>query len=121
LVDKAEYVFGIDPDPPSFDLPKKRERYEQRMRQRPQLFRQSVGEALIALPGSAGLRAVASFLERETPEQVRELLRGASSAQRQELAGALFAFVYDVDGGVACVHDHPDVRTYLRRCDIITD
>lgn len=106
LVDKAEYVFGIDPlaHRKPVDLEGRRN-----------LFRKSVGEASTAVPQSEGLRALYAFLDREPPNGLRQLLQAEKESERKDLAGAQFAFVYEPDGGVACIHDAPEVRAYFRR------
>lgn len=106
LVDKAEYVFGIDP------LGKRK---PDELERRRRLFREAVEQASVAVRESEALRAVHAFLRCDPPEAIRHLLRTDVDRERSELAGALFAFVYEPDGGVACVHDAPEVRAYLRR------
>lgn len=106
LVDKAEYVFGIDPQG---------RRAPDRLMRRRQLFRRRVEEAAATLPGSRGLKAVVRFLEQELPQKIRHLLQAESAADRPALSGALFAFVYKPDGAAQCVHDEPAVKHYFRR------
>jgi CRISPR-associated protein Csd1 len=108
LVDKAEYVFGLDPES---------RRSEAKVHNRRELFRGLVDEALAdpALSDNAGLRAVQAFLKRDTPTDIEKLLRPEAPAERKRLAGAWFAFVYEPDGGASCVHDHFDVRAYFER------
>lgn len=108
LVDKAEYVFGVDPD---------RRRPEARLRNRRALFGGAVDEALndSALVDNAGLKAVQAFLSHDTPKGLENLLRPEAPTERKRMAGAWFGFVYEPDGGVSCVHDHPDVRAYVER------
>ncbi len=105
LVDKAEYVFGVDP---------KGERSEEKIAIRRSLFRKSVEEAVKMVPLSAGLRAVLAFLERDVPTELQELLTVEKEANKLERSGALFGFVYEPDGGVGCVHDEPAVKAYFR-------
>lgn len=106
LVDKAEYIFGIDPKGSS--QPKK-------LANRRRLFREAVEEASRQIPESLGLRAVTRFVAREPPERIRTLLSGEKEADRSGLAGALFAFVYQPDGGTACVHEQAAVKDYFRK------
>jgi CRISPR-associated protein Csd1 len=105
LVDKAEYVFGIDPV---------EKRSRDKLATHRALFRGAVEEAASKIPSSAGLRAVVAFLQRDAPAELQDLLAPPSEREKTERAGALFAFVYEPDGGVQCVHDEPAVRTYWR-------
>ncbi len=105
LVDKAEYVFGIDPQGRTSTG---------RLLNRRRLFREAVEEACREVSRSAGLRAVARFLAEEPPERVHKLLSAETEAERNALSGALFAFVYQPDGGVACIHDELAVKEYFR-------
>lgn len=105
LVDKAEYVFGIDP---------KGKTSAERLSKRRRLFREAVEDAQIQLSSSSGLRAVARFLSTDPPERIRKLLSAEKETDRNTLAGALFAFVYQPDGGMACVHDESPVKDYFR-------
>lgn len=107
LVDKAEYVFGIDPGP--------RPRDREELAVRHQLFRDDVNAASLAIPTSRGLRALCAFLQRDPPNSVRALLTADSDADRIALAGSLFAFVYQPDGGTACIHDEPAVKAYFKQ------
>lgn len=106
LVHKADYVFGIDPTG---------KKDESKLSQRRRLFREAVEEAAAATPESSGLQAVIRFLKREPPTQVLQLLRAEKDAERSALSGALFAFMYQPDGGVACVHDEPAVKAFFGR------
>lgn len=105
LVDKAEYVFGIDP---------KRQMKAEKLETRRSLFRAAVESAAAAVPQSQGLKAILAFLQADPPARVRELLSAEKEAERIALSGALFAFVYEPDGGLSCVHDEPAVRAYFR-------
>lgn len=105
LVDKAEYVFGIDPAGG---------RSADTLRIRRDLFRAAVEEAATRVPSSAGLQGVRGFLQGDVPAELRQLLTTETDREKAERSGALFAFVYDPDGGVRCVHDEPDVKTYWR-------
>ncbi len=105
LVDKAEYVFGIDPQG---------KRSADELEKRRQLFFAAVEEAVAAVPESAGLKTVARFLAKSPPQTIRQLLHADSTADRIALSGALFAFIYQPDGGTRCVHDEPAVREYFR-------
>jgi CRISPR-associated protein Csd1 len=105
LVDKAEYVFGIDP---------KGKTATEKTSNRRRLFRESVDEARRQLPASPGLRAVARFLSADPPDRIRKLLSAEKEADRNALAGAVFAFVYQPDGGTGCVHDEPALKEYFR-------
>lgn len=119
LVDKAEYVFGIDP-PLSPTAPKptkpKKLRNAQTLEDRRALFRAGVEAALESPPlvENEGLRAVAAFLRQEPPDAIRSLLIAENAKRQTVLGSSLFAFVYEPDGGTACVHDHPDVKRYWR-------
>jgi len=109
LVDKAEYVFGIEPAPG-----KKRESKKLEIRRKS--FKDLIDQALVDLPENKGLMAVSSFLSSATPHQVTDLLKGTvtSTLKPQELAGALFAFVYDPGDPTRCVHDDPQIKTWFR-------
>lgn len=104
MVDKAEYVFGIDPSG---------KRPGKKLAGRRRLFADSVGKALEKLPHKASLTAVHAFLAREVPPEIRQLLGAERAADRTALAGALFAFVYEPDGGTLCIHDDPEVKAYF--------
>jgi CRISPR-associated protein Csd1 len=106
LVDKAEYCFGVDP----LQL-----RDAETLATRRDLFRDAVNTAAAAVPSSAGLQAMLGFLGNELPAELRGLLlSGTTGAEKGSLAGALFAFAYDPQGGVNCVHDEPAVKSYFR-------
>lgn len=108
LVDKAEYVFGIDPT---------RRRVPDKLKTRRNSFCGAVEEAARKVSTSAGIRAVVAFLKRDVPDELRQLLLADSERERAQRATALFAFVYEPDG-VQCVHDEPAVKTYWRdRCE----
>ncbi|MHB0971977.1 MAG: type I-C CRISPR-associated protein Cas8c/Csd1 [Thermoanaerobaculia bacterium] len=103
LVDKAEYVFGIDPSG---------KRSGGILDTRRALFRQYVEEARAKVP-SIGLKAVAAFLDRPLPEELRTLLNPEKEVERTERSGELFAFVHEPDGGVSCVHEEPLVQDWF--------
>jgi CRISPR-associated protein Csd1 len=119
LVDKAEYVFGIDP-PLGSNAPSaakaKRLREPEKLAVRRGLFRAAVEQALSSaeLANNAGLRATADFLQQEPPAEIRALLSAESAKQQVALSAALFGFVYEPDGGTASVHDDPAVKGYWR-------
>jgi CRISPR-associated protein Csd1 len=79
LVDKAEYVFGIDPDPAN---PRKAKKAagarEKRLRNRRRLFREKVEAASNAIPDCEGLLAVARFLASDPPQKAVQLLHDSS-------------------------------------------
>lgn len=104
LVDKAEYVFGIDP---------LGARATDDLEHRRRLFLERVDKMLLRLPDKPGLHALRTLLAGETPEEIRTLLAATTTVERTALAGALFAFIYEPDGGVACIHDDPDVKAYF--------
>lgn len=106
LVDKAEYVFGIDPTG---------ERKPEKLTARRDSFRSGVDDALRELPESAGLRAVNRFLSTNPPEKILGLLRAEKAPEQKALAAALFAFRLHPGDGVSCVHDEPAVKEYFRR------
>jgi CRISPR-associated protein Csd1 len=103
LVDTSEFVFGIDP---------KGTRSPEELTRRRVAFRERVegalASALVSING--GLRAVAAFLRQDPPDEVVRLLRPVGAAQLKEVEGALFAFMYEPDGGTRCVHEDPDVK-----------
>lgn len=105
LVDKAEYVLGIDPCG-SRDAAKLADRRE--------LFRAFVARALREVPSDA-LAAVHAFLARDVPDELRALATPEKESDKTGRAGELFAFVYEPDGGVSCVHESPDVREWFGR------
>jgi len=102
LVDKAEYVFGIDP---------RGERDSARLAERRALFREFVGRASDALDSDA-VHAVATFLDREVPYELLALTTPEKESEKLERSGELFAFVYEPDGGVP-VHESPEVRAWF--------
>lgn len=106
LVDKAEYVFGVDP---------KGHRLDAKLANRKRLFRERVAAVCVALPHNAGLTALREFLDREIPEALRQLLEPGAKPEKEAVAGAVFAFVYQPDGGLTCVHETADVRQYFAR------
>jgi len=109
LVDKAEYVFGIDPKPEN-------KRSDADLRERRRAFRERVEGARRDLPEHQGLEAVSEFLNGQVPSEIGELLsRGnATSLKPAELAGAIFAFVYEPDDPTRCVHDDPEIKRWYR-------
>ena len=104
LVDKAEYVFGIDPAT---------KRPEKQLTERRRLFRERIAKALVKLPHKLSLKALHAFLGRDAPADIRKLLVAESATERVALSGALFAFLYEPDGGTLCVHDDPEVKSYF--------
>lgn len=103
LVDKAEYVFGLDPA---------EKRAPGKLENRKRLFRESVANALGELKTPA-LASVIAFLDHPLPKELEQILRPEKESEKLERAGQLFGFVYDPDGGVTAVHDDPKVRTWL--------
>lgn len=105
LVDKAEYVFGIDPTG---------KRAAEQLAKRKELFTARVAEVAreLDLPS---LHAVEAFLRAPVPQEIELLLRPEKESEKNDRAGALFAFVHDPDGGVAAVHDDPRVRAWFAR------
>ncbi len=99
LFDKAEYVFGLDPEP---DPAKRRE--PAKLAARAALFRQKVTDCLAAT-GDPGVAAVARLLERAAAGEVVVTLPEGC------VGNDLFAFVYapDVD---QLVTTRPAVRAY---------
>jgi CRISPR-associated protein Csd1 len=104
LVDKPEYVFGIDP---------RGERDAAKLDTRRQKFLERVEEAASANSTSKSLRALLNFLNSPTPEDIRAILNPDSAQERVQRAGELFAFVYDPDGGIDCVHDEGSVHRFF--------
>ena len=105
LVDKAEYVFGVDPTG---------KRADAKLAGRRMLFSSFVEAAIKEVHSSPGLRAVQAFLEAKPPADISKLLSSDSASERAGLANALFAFVYEPDGGTACVHEESGVRSFFR-------
>lgn len=103
LVDKAEYVFGIDPTGTRAPVD---------LQSRHAQFRAYVEEARVAVK-SDGLNAVASFLARALPEELRLLLTPEKESEQRQRSGEWFAFVYEPDGGLGCVHDEDRVRDWF--------
>jgi CRISPR-associated protein Csd1 len=103
LVDKAEYVFGIDP---AGNRPKAE------LVERKNLFVSFIDSAIQKAPMSAGLRAVRAFLDETPPRDLQNLFVAESASQRAA-ANSLFAFVYEPDGGVNCVHDEPAIKAFF--------
>lgn len=105
LVDKSQYVFGIDPDPSG--------RLNQgKLSNRRRLFLEFVEEALGATR-LASLAAVVSFLRQPIPDEISQLLLPDKESDRKKRAGELFSFVYEPDGGLQCVHDDPAVMRWF--------
>jgi hypothetical protein len=103
LVDKGEYVFGRDPTGG---------RAGETLAIRRQLFRDYVEEARASV-GGATLAAVVAFLDRDIPAEIEKLLSPETAAERSQCAGELFAFVYEPDGGLQCVHDDPHIKAWF--------
>lgn len=114
LVDKAEYVFGINPTHREGTAKKSQEAMERKLQARRELFRKAIADAANAIPTSAALRSVLRFLSGDPPDEVRKLLLKPEEMKPEQLAGALFAFVYDPDGGNDCVQDDAAVRNFFR-------
>lgn len=104
LVDKAEYVFGVDPAG---------KRASAKLSNRKKLFAGFIDKAIEKAPSSRGLQAVREFLEQEPPEEINRLLTPTSVSERTLLANALFAFIYEPDGGISTVHEEPAVREFF--------
>ncbi|MCE5273159.1 type I-C CRISPR-associated protein Cas8c/Csd1 [bacterium] len=97
--DKAEYVFGIDPDPKSKREPDK-------LKLRASLFRQEVSKCFSAT-GDEAAGAVLAFLEQVAAGLKVELLDGCAPND-------LFAFIYSKDQNLL-VTDRPDVKAYWKK------
>lgn len=98
LVDKSEYVLGVQPD--GVPKPRKPEDLAERLR----LFRESVRRALDAT-GSPALAALCDFLEAEAERSKAE----TQVAESGYAANDLFAFEYRGQ----LIHDLPDIRRYF--------
>lgn len=97
LVDKAEYVFGIDPDG---------DRSNEKLETRFNLFKERI-ESCLEQTGDDGINAVFNFLEGITGNrQLLELPEECSSND-------LFAFIYDPDIDIL-VTDRSRVRSYWK-------
>ncbi|MBS1828154.1 MAG: type I-C CRISPR-associated protein Cas8c/Csd1 [Acidobacteria bacterium] len=94
LVDKSEYVFGVEPDG---------KRKPEKLKIRFELFRDSIHRARAAT-GHPSLNAVGSFLD--SPAAREECLRRA--VEEKYKSNDLFCF--EVDGEF--VHDLPELRSY---------
>jgi CRISPR-associated protein Csd1 len=104
LVDNPTFVFGVDP----------REKFSADvLAGRRQRFRQFISKANEAV-AIESLNAVLAFLDGPMPSGLHSLLTPASEAEKKECAAALFAFIYEPDGGVDCVHDDSRVRSWFR-------
>jgi CRISPR-associated protein Csd1 len=103
LVDKAEYVFGIDPSG---------RRVAEKLEVRKTLFRDYIEIARAELHRPA-LDAVASFLDGPLPKELAKLLAPEKESEKKERVGELFAFVYEPDGGLICVHEDPAVGQWF--------
>ena len=97
LVDKAEYVFGLDPAG---------KRTEKKLQTRAALFREQV-EACAEATGDEGVQAVAEML-RSVAEGRQEVTLPEDCAPND-----LFAFVYEPDVDLL-VTDRPAVKDYWR-------
>lgn len=105
LVDKAEYVFGVDPTG---------KREAQKLAVRNRLFLEYLDAAQQAL-GSEGLLAVSQFLRRPLPADLQAVVTPEKESEKNERAGELFAFVYVPQDPLLCVHDVPGVRAWFGR------
>jgi CRISPR-associated protein Csd1 len=115
LVDKAEYVFGIAPDSDrKANAKRTNEEKETKLQVRRGRFRGAVADAASAIPASAALRSVVRFLDADPPHEIRKLLLEPGDWKPEQMAGSLFAFIYDPDGGTHCVHDDPAIREFFR-------
>lgn len=103
LVDKAEYVFGIDPAG---------KRSAEKLDERRKLFHRFVEEACEEVPTDA-LEALVRFLCDKIPAELQALVSPEKESEKNERASELFAFVYEPDGGVSCIHDAPEVRKWF--------
>lgn len=103
LVDKAEYVLGIDPAD---------RRDAGKLETRRKLFRDYVESALADVPSPA-LSAVVNFLSSPVPDDLERLATAETDSDKAERAGEVFGFVYEPDGGVSCVHDDPAVKSWF--------
>jgi CRISPR-associated protein Csd1 len=103
LVDKAEYVFGIDPTG---------KRDPGKLAARRELFRSYASEAAGTL-GLPALHALEAFLRGPVPPDLEALLHPDKESEKTERGTALFGFVYEPDGGVICVHDDPRVHAWF--------
>ncbi len=107
LVDKAEYVFGIDPNP-------KNERTPEKLALRRKLFIGYIEEAYGDLHSEA-LAAVIAFLNGDIPSELDSLLHPEKESERSQRAGELFAFVYEPESPLDCVHDLPGIKKWFAR------
>ena len=105
LVDKAEYVFGIDP---------KDERPPEKLASRHRLFIDYVEQAHRDLHSDA-LGAVLAFLHGGIPQELRTLIHPEKEAEKGQRAQELFAFVYEPESVLDCVHDLPAVKHWFAR------
>ncbi len=110
LVDKSEYVFGLDPK----GVGKGDGTRNIRLTRLRALFLERVRSSSAALPGNEALAAVVKFLERDVPAKVRSVLTNPGNLKPEQLARCLIAFVYEPDGGNQCVHEGSAVRSYFR-------
>ena len=115
LVDKAEYVFGIDPYPERKSSRKSPERVQEQLNEKRRDFAERVSVASKSLPSSSSLAAVVDFLRKEIPQEILRLLDSSNPRELQELSGALFAFVYEPDGGTRFVHEEPEIQEWFRK------
>jgi CRISPR-associated protein Csd1 len=104
LVDKAEYVLGVDP---------KGTRGEDQLEHRRGLFRDLVRSAREDVKSDA-LTAVEAFLDQVVPIELRQLVTPEKANEKVERAGEWFGFIYEPDGGLSAVHDDPEVKAWFR-------
>lgn len=104
LVDKAEYVFGIDPSA---------KRLSHKLADRKRLFRDYIGSAQAELSSEA-LRSVLIFLDGPLPPDLELLTAPEKESEKGQRSGELFAFVYEPDDPLKCVHDLPAVKGWFR-------
>ena len=121
LVDKGEYVFGIDPNPGSKSSKKSPERIRGQLNQKRLDFLERISLASSALPQCQSLAAVVRFLQMDVPNEIHDLLKGTTPAERSRLAGALFAFIYEPASGTTFVHDDPDIQTWFQNHLVSTE
>jgi CRISPR-associated protein Csd1 len=104
LVDKSEYVFGADPTGA---------RDEAKLVTRRTLFREYLETAQRDLKLDA-LEAILAFLDLPIPAEIRAIVKPAKESEKAERAGELFAFVYEPENALLCVHEYPAVRDWFR-------
>jgi CRISPR-associated protein Csd1 len=104
LVDKSEYVFGADPTGA---------RDEAKLATRRILFRDYLETAQRDLKLDA-LEAILAFLDRQIPAELRAVVKPEKESEKAERAGELFAFVYEPENALLCVHEYTAVRDWFR-------